>query len=87
MTPQERSDAAKARWAALSDEQKAERLAKMRAGRTPNPDAAPKVVKPKMTAEERSQAAKDRWIALSDEEKTERIAKMVAGRALTRAAA
>jgi hypothetical protein len=85
MTPEERSDATKARWAALTDEQKAERLAKMRAGRTAAavPEgAAPalKIKKPKMSAEDRSEAARARWLALSDEDKAERLAKMRAGR-------
>jgi len=85
MTPEERSAATKARWAALTDEQKAERLAKMRAGRTaavaPEGQApALKIKKPKMSAEDRSEAAKARWVALSDEDKAERLAKMRAGR-------
>ena len=84
MTAEDRSEAAKARWIALTDEDKAERLAKMRAGR---PVVAPKDPKVKMTAEERSEATKARWAALSDEEKAERVAKMVAGRAASRAAA
>jgi len=85
MTPEERSAATKARWAALTDDQKAERLAKMRAGRTaaaPTEGEAPvlKIKKPKMSAEDRSEAAKARWVALSDEDKAERLAKMRAGR-------
>jgi len=83
MTPEERSAATKARWAALSDEQKAERLAKMRAGRTAAvaPAEAPlKIKKPKMSPEDRSEAARARWLALSDEDKAERLAKMRAGR-------
>ncbi len=89
MTPEERSAATKARWAALSPEQKAERLAKLRAGKAakiaPVPAAEPeapalKIKKPKMSHEERSEAAKARWIALSDEDKAERLTKMRAGR-------
>ena len=86
MTPEERSAATKARWAALTDEQKAERLAKMRAGRTaavaPAEGQAPalKIKKPKMSPEDRSEAARGRWLALSDEDKAERLAKMRAGR-------
>ena len=84
MTKEERSEAARARWIALSDEDKAERLNKMRAGR---PVAAPKEQKPKMTKEERAAATKARWAALSPEEKAEKVAKMVAGRAMSRAQA
>ena len=84
MTSEERSQAAKARWDALSDEQKAERLAKLRAGR---PVAPPKEQKVKMTKEERAAATKARWAALTDEQKAEKVAKMVAGRAASRAAA
>jgi len=84
MTKEERSEAARARWIALSDEDKAERLNKMRAGR---PVAAPKEQKPKMTKEERAAATKARWAALTAEEKAEKVAKMVAGRAMSRAQA
>jgi predicted Fe-S protein YdhL (DUF1289 family) len=85
MTPEERSAATKARWAALTDDQKAERLAKMRAGRmaaVPAEGEAPalKIKKPKMTPEDRSEAAKARWLALSDEDKADRLTKMRAGR-------
>ena len=84
MSHEERSEAAKARWVALSDEDKAERLAKMRAGR---PVVAPKEPKVKMTKEERAAATRARWAALSDEDKAQRIATMVAGRAAARATA
>jgi len=84
MTPEERSEAAKARWIALSDEDKQERLNKMRAGR---PVAAPKEQKPKMSKEERAAATKARWAALTAEQKAEKVAKMVAGRAMSRAQA
>jgi predicted Fe-S protein YdhL (DUF1289 family) len=84
LTPEDRSEAARARWLALSDEDKAERLAKMRAGR---PVVAPKEVKVKMTKDERVAATKARWAALSDEDKAARIANMVAGRAAARATA
>ena len=84
MSHEERSEAAKARWLALSDEDKAERLTKMRAGR---PVVAPKEPKVKMTKEERAAATRARWAALSDEDKAQRIATMVAGRAAARATA
>ena len=84
MSHEERSEAAKARWVALSDEDKAERLAKMRAGR---PVVAPKEPKVKMTKEERAAATRARWAALADEDKAQRIATMVAGRAAARATA
>ena len=84
MSHEERSEAAKARWVALSDEDKAERLTKMRAGR---PVVAPKEPKVKMTKEERAAATRARWAALSDEDKAQRIATMVAGRAAARATA
>ena len=84
MSHEERSEAAKARWVALPDEDKAERLAKMRAGR---PVVAPKEPKVKMTKEERAAATRARWAALSDEDKAQRIATMVAGRAAARVTA
>ena len=83
MTAEERSEAARARWVALPDAEKQERLNKMRAGRPVA--AAPKEQKPKMTKEERAAATKARWAALSPEEKAEKVRKMVEGRAMSRA--
>jgi DNA-directed RNA polymerase subunit RPC12/RpoP/predicted Fe-S protein YdhL (DUF1289 family) len=90
-----RASAAKARWAAMTAEQKAERVAKLIAGRKAQASGdvedqrraafvkaatAPIGSEVAVQTTGRGAAAKARWEAMSPEQKAERIAKLKAGR-------